>query len=135
MDYDRPLLAAVTARLTDARWSVIERGALATPDVSCPAVVIDLDPMLVSSARIARTAHQGSGSVQVTCIGESRAQALDLHAKVRGMLLGWTPAVPGSVCDPLVMDSRPRSLDPYTALPDRTLYEVATRWTARLQAA
>lgn len=121
--------AAVVARL--APWRVVDdRARYDDTSMKAPWVVVDFPPPLRETDRWeAPNAHRGVGVFQTSCVGLDVDQADALHEAVEALLLDWTPTVAGWRVWPVFMDSAPRQLPPYDALPDRRLVTVATRWT------
>lgn len=122
--------AAVVTRLSPP-WRVSDdRNRPDDEQWPAPWVVIDFPPPRKETDRwSAPDSHRGVGWFQTNCVGEDSAQAGDLHDAVEALLLGWTPAVAGWQVWPLRMDTEPRWLPAYNALPDRRLVTVACRWT------
>ena len=95
-----------------------------------PWVVVDFPPPLKETDRwSAPDQHRGVGWFQTSCVGEDVDQSGRLHDEVESLLLGWTPVVAGWSVWPVRMDTQPRLLDAYTALPDRRLVTTVCRWT------
>ena len=121
--------AAVVARL--APWRVIDdRAKVDDSSMPSPWVVVDFPPPLKETDRwSAPDQHRGVGWFQTSCVGEDTDQSGRLHDEVESRLLGWAPVVAGWSVWPVRMDTQPRLLDAYTALPDRRLVTTVCRWT------
>lgn len=125
--------AAVKAALVAAGVAVVDERARVTGQTTFPFVVLDAPDVLPGTDRVQRHAVTGYGILQTVAMGVTTQQASWLQDKVEAALQDAKLVTPGWVSDPVVADSAARWLEPFTDLPDRTLYQCATRWRVRLQ--